>query len=330
MLHNRGEVAEKTRKKILEIIEELDFKPNILASNLASKKTVHFATLLPRPLSEVGYWNKPLVGINKRISELKQYNIDLKTFCFGQNSPKEFVAEAEKIIDLKPDGIVLAPYFKKEALSFIEKLNEGKIPYVFIDSEIKDAGQIGYIGQNSYQSGLVSGKLLDLMLPAGNIVVIHFAKEMDNQNHLVEREKGFYEWYKQNNQQNHQLFTIEIPDTSNDKWMKKVVDFIAEFNIKGIFVTNSKVFNIGRLVEKFSLTGLKIIGHDFLADNIVYLKNDIVQFLICQRPEEQGYSSINKLFRHIVQKRKIEKVNYTSIDILTKENVDYYKEFAKS
>ncbi len=330
MLHNRGEVAEKTRKRILEIIEELDFKPNILASNLASKKTVHFATLLPRPLSDVGYWNKPFVGINKRISELKQYNIDLQSFNFGQNSPKEFVAEAEKIIELNPEGVVLAPYFKKESLTFIEKLNAGKIPFVFIDSEIKDAGQIGYIGQNSYQSGLVSGKLLDLLLPAGNIVVIHFAKEMDNQNHLVEREKGFYEWYKQNNQQNHQLFTIEIPDTSNDKWMKKVVDFIAEFNVKGVFVTNSKVFNVGRLVEKYNLTGLKIIGHDYLTDNISYLKNDIVQFLICQRPEEQGYNAVNKLFRHIVQKRRIEKVNYTSIDILTKENVDYYKEFAKS
>ena len=330
MLHNRSEVSEKTRKKILAIIDELDFKPNLLASNLASKKVVHFATLLPRPLSEVGYWTKPFVGINKRIAELKQYNIHLQPFNFGQNSPKEFVAEAEKIIGLNPDGVVLAPYFKKESLVFIEKLNAGKIPFVFIDSEIKDAGQIGYIGQNSYQSGLVSGKLLDLLLPSGNIVVIHFAKEMDNQNHLVEREKGFYEWYKQNNQHNHQLFTIEIPDTTNDKWMKKVVDFIGQYSIKGIFVTNSKVFNVGRLVEKFNLKDLKIIGHDYLKDNIEYLKNDILQFLICQRPEEQGYNAVNKLFRHIVQKRKIEKINYTSIDILTKENVDYYKEFAKS
>jgi LacI family transcriptional regulator len=52
-----------------------------------------------------------------------------------------------------------------------------------------------------------------------------------------------------------------------------------------------------------------------------------VQFLICQRPEEQGYNSINKLFRSIVQKRTISMNNYTSIDIVTKENVDYYKEF---
>jgi len=206
-------------------------------------------------------------------------------------------------------------------------LKKNHIPFVFIDSEIKDAGHISYIGQNSYQSGLVSGKLLDLMLPAGNILVIHFAKEMDNQNHLVLREKGFYDWYKKNNPDTHQLFTTEVPDTDNEHWMEPVEKTIREKNIKGIFVTNSKVFYVGRLVEKYQFTDLKIIGHDLIKENIEFLKKDIVQFLICQRPEEQGYNAVNKLFRYVVQKREIEEEKYTSIDILTKENVDYYKEF---
>jgi len=330
VLHHRGEVAESTKKRILAIVEELGYKPNIFASNLASKKPVIFATLFPKPVSQEGYWNKPMVGVEKRITDLKHYGVQLKSFSFSQVNPKEFLLEAEKIINLKPDGVVLAPFFKKESLDFIELLKENHIPFVFIDSEIKDAGQISYIGQYSYQSGMVSGKLLDMLLNEGNILVVHFAKEMDNQNHLVEREKGFYDWYKRNNTNPHQLQTIEIADTTNDKWMKKVRDFIVEYRIKGIFVTNSKVFYIGRLIEKFNLEGIKVIGHDLLTENISYLKKDIVHFLICQRPEEQGYNAVNKLFRHVVQKREIEKEKYTSIDILTKENVDYYNEFSKS
>jgi LacI family transcriptional regulator len=72
-----------------------------------------------------------------------------------------------------------------------------------------------------------------------------------------------------------------------------------------------------------------VIGHDLLKENVAFLKKDIVQFLICQRPEEQGYNAINKIFRYVVQKRVTAKENYTSIDIVTKENVDYYKEFKK-
>ncbi|WP_321374918.1 substrate-binding domain-containing protein [uncultured Draconibacterium sp.] len=327
VLHNRGEVAEATKKKILEIVEELNYQPNILASTLASKKSATFATLLPQPPSGEGYWTKPIKGINKRITELPQYGLQIESFTFNQADSKSFVEEANKILTIKPDGVVLAPFFKKEAAAFIEELKELKIPFVFIDSEIKNAGQLSYIGQNSYQSGLVSGKLLDLMLSDGNILVIHFAKEMDNQNHLVQREMGIFDWFKQKKNNNHELFTVEISNTDNDDWMQIVEKNIIEKSIKGILVTNSKVFYVGRLIHKLNLTDMKVIGHDLLKENIECLKNDRVQFLICQRPEEQGYNAINKLFRSVVQKRKIQKESYTSIDIVTKENVDYYKEF---
>lgn len=327
VLHNRGEVAESTQKKILQIIDELDYQPNILASTLASKKSTVFATLLPEPPSPEGYWNKPVIGIQKRIAELHQYAVHIEPFTFSQNDPESFKNEAQKIVQLKPDGVVLAPFFKKESLQFIEKLTENHIPFVFIDSEIKEAGQISYIGQNSYQSGLVSGQLLDLILPEGNILVIHFAKEMDNQNHLVQREKGFYDWFHKNQVEIHQLFTAEIEDAEREGWMVNILERIKKQNIRGIFVTNSKVFYAGRLIENFGLKNIRVIGHDLLKENVEFLKKDIVQFLICQRPEEQGYNAINKLFRSVIQKRIIATENYTSIDIVTKENVDYYKEF---
>jgi LacI family transcriptional regulator len=326
-LHNRGEVSESTKKKILSIISELDYKPNIFASNLASKKTAVFATLLPLPPSKEGYWNKPFIGIQKRIAELQHYGIQISQFSFSQTDRTEFVRESEKIIELQPDGVVFAPFFKKESLVFIDKLKKHNIPFVFIDSEIKNAGQISYIGQDSYQSGLVSGKLLDLMLPGGNILVIHFAKEMDNQTHLIDRENGFYDWYKKNNKDGHLLYTTEVPDTDDEGWMENVKEIIEKNNIKGIFVTNSKVFFAGRLLEKHKLQNIKLIGHDLVKWNIEFLKKGIVQFLICQRPEEQGYNAINKLFMFVVEKKKISEQSYTSIDIITKENMDYYKEF---
>ncbi len=327
VLHNRGEVAPATRKKILQIIEELDYQPNILASTLASKKSAVFATLFPKPPSKDGYWSKPLNGVKKRIIELEQYGVQIQSFTFDQSNSKSFNSEAERILELHPDGVVLAPFFKKESIAFIEELKKLDIPFVFIDSEIRNAGQLSYIGQDSYQSGLVSGKLLDLLVQEGNILVIHFAKEMDNQNHLVQREMGFYNWYKKNDDNKHQLFTTDVSDTEDLRWMKKIETLIKDKNINGIFVTNSKVFHVGRLLDKLNLKHIKVIGHDLLKENVECLKNDRVQFLICQRPEEQGYNSVNKLFRNVVQKRDVDKKNYTSIDIVTKENVDYYKEF---
>ncbi len=311
----------------MQIIEELDYQPNILASALASKKAVQFASLLPEPPSPDGYWSQPFKGIQKRISELPQYGVQILPFTFNQSDSKSFITESKRILDLKPDGVVMAPFFKNEALQFIEELKEQNIPFVFIDSEIKDAGQLSYIGQDSYQSGLVSGKLLDMILPSGNILVIHFAKTMDNQNHLALRERGFYDWFVKKKNNLHKLFTVEVPDTNDLQWTNRISKIIADENIKGIFVTNSRVFQIGRLLENEKLKDIMVIGHDLLKENLEYLQKDLVQFLICQQPEEQGYNAVNVLFRSVVQKRQIEKDYYTSIDIITKENAAYYKEF---
>jgi LacI family transcriptional regulator len=302
-----------------------------LASTLASKKSALFATLLPKPRSDEGYWTKPVIGINRRVSELTQYGIEVRPFTFDHSDSSSFKNEAEKIIELKPDGVIFAPFFLKESKFLIEKLKEFSIPFVFIDSEIKNAGQLSYIGQDSFQSGYLSAKLLDLLVSGTKpILVLHLAKEMDNQNHLVLREQGFYEWFRGKEGNGHTLLTFEVSENGDESWQPEVLGIIQKKKIGGIFVTNSKVYLIGRLIKKYGLKGLSVIGHDLLTENLECLKEDIVQFLICQRPEEQGYDALNKLFRTVVQKRVVEPENYTQIDILTKENADYYKYLNKS
>ncbi len=323
-------MAEATRKKIQKIIKELDFHPNYIASTLASRKLAVFAALLPKPPSGEGYWNKPIQGINKRTNELRQYGIEIRTFFFNPFNSKDFVSEATKILQLKPDGIILAPFFLKESRNFVNDLKKMDIPFVFIDSDLKNAGQLSYVGQNSFQSGIVAGKLLSLLIKRGkSILVLHFAKEMDNQNHLMLREKGFYSWFAENAGEKPEIITMEISDPDSSISLEKVKQAIMKKNVQGIFVTNSKVFYLGRIIKKYGLSGLKVIGHDLLKENITYLKEGIVHFLICQHPEEQGYNALNVLFRSVVQKRRIGKEYYTSIDIAMKENVDYYKNFNK-
>ena len=39
----------------------------------------------------------------------------------------------------------------------------------------------------------------------------------------------------------------------------------------------------------------------------------------------QGYSSIDSLFQAIVLKKEVTPVNYVPIELLTKENVDFYR-----
>ncbi|MDP3433240.1 MAG: LacI family DNA-binding transcriptional regulator, partial [Bacteroidota bacterium] len=71
VIHNRGEVSNATRDRILRIIDEMEYQPNLMASTLASKKTFSFALLLPEPISPESYWNKPMVGVRRAFQEIQ-------------------------------------------------------------------------------------------------------------------------------------------------------------------------------------------------------------------------------------------------------------------
>jgi LacI family transcriptional regulator len=330
VIHNRGEVSPDTKARILRILEEMDYHPNILASTLASKKVHTFAILVPEPQSEEAYWNKPLIGVQKAFSELQEYGIQVSTYRFFQNDPASFQARADEIIDSKPEGVVLAPFFSRESKALISKLNEFSIPYVFIDSNLKECNKISYIGQNSFQSGALAAKLFNFSLPEkANILIVHFAKERDNQNHLVQRENGFYDYFRQADPKKlKKLITIEVEDPSKEDFFTLLDDELKKlYTVHGIFVTNSQVYRMAAYLEKKQLAHIRLIGHDLIRQNADWLKKDVVDFLICQRPEEQGYKAIETLFQHVILKKRVAAENYTSIDIITKENLDFYNEF---
>jgi LacI family transcriptional regulator len=50
-----------------------------------------------------------------------------------------------------------------------------------------------------------------------------------------------------------------------------------------------------------------------------------ISFLIAQHAYMQGYACVETLFRAIVLKKEVEPVNYMPIELLTKENIDYYR-----
>lgn len=269
-----------------------------------------------------------MIGVRKAFQEIQQYGVDINIHLFKQADSQTFNQEASIILQNNPDGVVLAPFFSRESKEFIAELKRREIPYVFIDSNIKDSEKLSYIGQNSFQSGTLAAKLLDYSIPEnGTILILHFAKERDNMNHLVQREKGFYEYFNSNSTSvKKQLITLEITDPNDLACQKKITDLLnTNSNIKGVFVTNSQVYYLARLIEQTNLSGIRVIGHDLINENINFVKKGIVDFLICQRPEEQGYRAITTLFEHLVLKKEVNNENYTSIDIITKENLDYYK-----
>lgn len=327
VIHNRRGVSDATRKKINEIIEEIGFQPNILASRLASRKINRFAVLIPNA-NETDYWEAPRKGIERAYNEFKQYGIQLELFLFDLNDKQSFKKQAKAVLAGEFHGVVLAPSFVDEARKFTAACELDKLPYVFINSDVPDAKALAYIGPHLFKSGCLAGQLVRYGLKHGKVLVVNISREIDAYHHLLRKEEGFRAYIDATNKEgNHiDIAKIDITNTTDKAVGEALGKVMNQYpDLTAFFVTNSRVRSVAKYLRKQSATHLILVGYDLIAENIDYLKDGTIDFLIGQKPEEQGYAGVTALFQHIVMGKDVTKEQYMPIDIITSENVGFYK-----
>jgi len=329
VIHNRGEVSTKTKEKILKITKTLNFQPDVLASALASKKNTKFAVLMPAADSDSNFWKIPIIGIEKALNEIIHYGVNCSNYCFSISDKDSFLEEANKALNDYPDGFLIAPSFQKEAIKLAEICNEKQIPFVFFNSSIPDQNQLCHVGQDSKQSGMVGAKLMDYGIDYGSeILIVSILSFLKNNNHILDRKKGFLQYFENKKERNIKLISIDIDSLNiGDVYDALRSAFFANPKIKGVFVTNSRVFHVARFIESEKMSNINLIGYDLTSENIPYLEKDIITFLINQKPIEQAYRAIYTLFNKIVLKKEVPKEILLPIDIVTRENLKYYEEY---
>jgi LacI family transcriptional regulator len=331
VIHNRGQVSEDNRERIQKIINELNYKPNLLARSLASKRNYLIATLIPEVHNSKGYWEAQMVGIQKGWKEIADYNIHLKNLYFDQFSVSTFRKKAEELLESKPDAVLIAPVYKNETIQLAHSLNERGIPYIFIDSNIEGLHNLSYFGQHSYQSGFLAARLLEMGLPEGANIVLCKPSNVIRSNQVLSRESGFLAFFEQEGlNARYHFLSIDYNIDNDEEREKQLTQFFKLHSpVAAAVVFNSRVNEIAAFIEKYKLKNIRLVGYDLLKENAEYLRKGMVSFLIAQRPEEQGYHGIMTLFNHMALKQTVSKVQYVPIDILTKENLDYYINFNK-
>lgn len=320
VLHNRGQVSEKTKHKILQIIESGNYQPNLFARNLALNKTYTIVSLIPS-FKANEYWEAPSLGMAKAVSELNQFGLSLNGLEYDPNNPSSFLETGMKILKLKPDAVILAPVFKNEMKILAKYYQTANIPFVFIDSNIAELPALTFIGQDSFQSGCLAAKLLNFgSTPGSEFCIVSLVGKRTN-NIVSRRIQGFENYFLENK--------LNVPITrfegSNDT-LNTFYDYINQRDASGInvFVSNSKINLVASKLDKIRKSRkIKLLGYDLIKANRMCLLNGNIDFIIDQQAQLQGYQGIQLIYQHLILKQKLNRINFMPIDIVTKENLMY-------
>jgi DNA-binding LacI/PurR family transcriptional regulator len=140
VLNNDNKVKAETRERVLKVIEEIDYRPNLLAKNLRKKSSSTILIVLPTISNPI--FNEIIRGAETAIKE-KGYNVIIGTTELDNNQLETFI---NLLKTQQVDGAVfLSSSINKNKLKEIaddysvvmcnEYFDEIDVPYVSIDNK---------------------------------------------------------------------------------------------------------------------------------------------------------------------------------------------------
>lgn len=331
VLHNRGEVSEKSKEAVEKVLKEIQYSPNLLARSLASKKNFTFICLIPSYVPG-DYWEFIEQALRQAGNDFLQYNIYIDIRYFDQFDTLSFQALSNEIITLKPDVVILAPIFREETVVFTKSLEMRDIPYSFIDSLVENLRYTTYYGQNSFQSGYIAAKLLLNDLPNhSKILILRTKRQGAVSNQTTSRFEGFMHYIDHHSNQSLTLLHAEISNLDEKSNLENIAKVFEDNpGITGAITFNSKVYRLANYLKLLNQTSIRLIGYDLLEKNVEYLQKDVISYLIAQSPGKQAYYTVRDLCNKLILKQEINRTNYVPIDILIKENITDYINFREN
>ena len=328
VLHNRGDVSQKSKEKVQKVLDEINYQPNVFAIGLAAKKKYTITCMIPYYV-EHDYWHSVATGIERARQELRPFNVSVDYLHYKHGDRKSYQDACQKIEKSNTDALLLAPNFREDTLSMLAYLKDKNIPFAFIDFDIEEAKALKYIGQDSYKSGYIAAKILMRNYQQGQELILFLNNNKDNpaEIQMKRRLEGFMKYISEEHK-DIAIHEVILNKNNPEKNNEILSDFFQKHPTATLgAVVNSRVYQVGPYLREKGQNMTGLIGYDLLRNNTELLKSGEVTYLIGQRPGLQGYCGVKTLCDNIVFKKSVEPLKYMPIDILIKENIDFYFEF---
>lgn len=103
--------------------------------------------------------------------------------------------------------------------------------------------------------------------------------------------------------------------------------FKTQHDVGGVVFFNSRGGLLADYFARNSISDIHLIGVDLTVSNVNGLREGYIDFLIGQEPEHQGFLAMKTMIEYLIYRKPVRQRNFVRLDILTRETIDFYKEF---
>ncbi|MDR1286508.1 MAG: substrate-binding domain-containing protein [Treponema sp.] len=293
-LTNRGRINKETREKILELAKKMNYRPNLVARTLSSKKNIRIAFSSPDNF----FYSEIIEGIKAAMEEYRHIGISTDFILTEDYSPHK---QTEQLIRVLEDGgydaVAISPTHTLLLNPIVEKFIAGGKPVITVNNDLGNTSRSCYVGENSYMSGHMAAQIYcDLMDEGSHIALMRSLVSAEG---LHDRITGFMDYVSEQKKINILGIYDFYDNIGNAHEISKQI--LLTTRAKGIFC-NSMMGTIGMARAAGELSPEKrpfMIGYDFNEEIETCIRENILYGILFQSPFSQGYYAV-KLIRQLI------------------------------
>ena len=238
----------------------------------------------------VPYWQEAGAGVRKAAQQ-----IQVKAEMIGPDTydPKQQQAEFQRVVKLKPSGIMVSSGDPKLLQEDIDSAVVSGIPVITMDSDAPASKRLLFIGTNNYQAGLMGGLTAAReMHGKGNVVVFITA----GQANLEERLRG----YRGAFESSPQIKVVEVVDLHGDPRVAfdRTMDIITKGKPQVDAFVSMESMSAKEVADVFgrkNVKGKTIVAMDMVAGTLEGIEKGLIAATIGQKPFTMAFYGLKIL-----------------------------------
>jgi len=320
VLHDRPGVKTEVRKRILEIINTLDYTPNLAGKALVCQnKNIFFSVILAPDFHP--FVEEIRKGVQAQADEIKGFGVKVEIDVIKTLDASEQLQILDKLEQKGVSGISICPILEKSISKRIDELVDKGIPVITFNSDLKDSKRLCFVGQDNEKAGRTAFGLMNLILPSNSkVAILTSSQGLDCHVHRI----GGFISALASSFSGIQLVGISENKDRDDLAFDEVIQFCKKYpDLEGIYLTGGGAGGLGNALKVCNMEKqVKVVTHDLVPPVLTLMNEGIIKFTIGQNPFTQGNLPIKLLFDYVFKKIKPEKKNfYTNIDIKIAESL---------
>jgi ribose transport system substrate-binding protein len=239
---------------------------------------------------KVPYWQEAGAGLRKAALQMQ-----VRAEMIGPDTydPKQQQAEFQRVVKLKPSGIMVSPGDPMLLKGDIDAAIASGIPVITTDSDAPDSKRLLFIGTNNYQAGLMGGRTAAReMHGKGNVIVFTTA----GQANLEERLKGYRDAFESSPH----IKIIEVVNLRGDP--RIAFDRTMDVITKGkpqvdafVSMESMSAKEVAEVFDRKKVKGKTILAMDMVEGTLEGIEKGLIAATIGQKPFTMAFYGLKIL-----------------------------------